>query len=326
MQFILRRPGNGQSQEILRLKSLGLTHQEIAASCGCGRNTVTRTLARAREQNLSWDMAKGMSPQQVTATLFPSEKATPVYKMPDYEWVHREMQKSGVTLSLLWVEYCEQCRQNGELPYKSTQFNKYYADYVHKTKATMHLEHRPGETMQVDWSGQTAGILDTDTGERLDAYLFVAVLPYSGYAYTEAFLDMKQESWIEAHVHAYRFFGGVTRILTPDNLKTGVIKNTRGETILNKTYQEMAEHYGTAIIPARPRSPKDKAFVEGSVGVVSTWILAALRNQQFLSLAELNAAISEKLDAFNRKPFQKREGSRVGSFAEEKQKSIALPV
>ena len=296
-------------KEILRLKSLGLAHQEIAASCSCGRNTVTRTLARAREQNLSWDMAKGMSPQQVTAALFPSEKATPVYKMPDYEWVHREMQKSGVTLSLLWVEYCEQCRQNGELPYKSTQFNKYYADYVHKTKATMHLEHRPGETMQVDWAGQTAGILDTDTGERLDAYLFVAVLPYSGYAYTEAFLDMKQESWIEAHVHAYRFFGGVTRILTPDNLKTGVIKNTRGETILNKTYQEMAEHYGTAIIPARPRSPKDKAFVEGSVGVVSTWILAALRNQQFLSLAELNAAISEKLDAFNQKPFQKRKAA-----------------
>ena len=257
-------------KEILRLKSLGLAHQEIAASCSCGRNTVTRTLARAREQNLSWDMAKGMSPQQVTAALFPSEKATPVYKMPDYEWVHREMQKSGVTLSLLWVEYCEQCRQNGELPYKSTQFNKYYADYVHKTKATMHLEHRPGETMQVDWAGQTAGILDTDTGERLDAYLFVAVLPYSGYAYTEAFLDMKQESWIEAHVHAYRFFGGVTRILTPDNLKTGIIKNTRGETTLNKTYQEMAEHYGTAIIPARPRSPKYKAFVEGSVGVAST--------------------------------------------------------
>lgn len=191
-------------KEILRLKSLGLAHQEIAASCGCGRNTVTRTLARARKQNLSWDIAKGMSPQQVTAALFPSEKAAPVYKMPDYEWVHREMQKSGVTLSLLWVEYCEQCRRNGELPYKSTQFNKYYADYVHKTKATMHLEHRPGETMQVDWAGQTAGILDTDTGERLDAYLFVAVLPYSGYAYTEAFLDMKQESWIAAHVNAYR--------------------------------------------------------------------------------------------------------------------------
>ena len=214
--------------------------------------------------------------------------------MPDYEWVHREMQKSGVTLSLLWVEYCEQCRQSGELPYKSTQFNKYYADYVHKTKATMHLEHKPGETMQVDWAGQTAALVDTDTGERLDAYLFVAVLPYSGYAYTEAFLDMKQEAWITGHVNAYRYFGGVTRILTPDNLKTGVVKNSRTETVLNKSYQEMAEHYGTAILPARPRSPKDKAFVEGSVGVVSTWILAALRNRQFLSLAELNQAITRK--------------------------------
>ena len=119
-------------KEILRLKSLGLTRQEIAASCGCGRNTVTRTLARAREQSLSWDVAQGLSSQQVTATLFPSEQTASAYKMPDYEWVHREMQKSGVTLSLLWVEYCEQCRQNGELPYKSTQFNKYYADYVHK--------------------------------------------------------------------------------------------------------------------------------------------------------------------------------------------------
>lgn len=312
-------------KEILRLKSLGLAHQKIAESCGCGRNTVTRTLARACEQNLSWDTAKELSPQQVTAALFPPEKAAPVYKMPDYEWVHREMQKSGVTLSLLWVEYCEQCRQNGELPYKSTQFNKYYADYVHKTKATMHLEHRPGETMQVDWAGQTAGILDTDAGERLDAYLFVAVLPYSGYAYTEAFLDMKQESWIEAHVHAYRFFGGVTRILTPDNLKTGVIKHTRSETILNQTYQEMAEHYGTAVIPARPRKPKDKAVVEGAVGVASTWILAVLRNQQFLSLKELNEAIQEKLAVFNHKPFQKKEGSRAELFAEEKLFLLPLP-
>lgn len=113
----------------------------------------------------------------------------------------------------------------------------------------MHLEHKPGETMQVDWAGQTAALVDTDTGKRLDAYLFVAVLPHSGYAYTEAFLDMKQESWITGHVNAYRYFGGVTRILTPDNLKTGVVKNSRTETVHNKSYQEMAEHYGTASQP-----------------------------------------------------------------------------
>lgn len=245
--------------------------------------------------------------------------------MPDYEWVHREMQKSGVTLSLLWVEYCEQCRVAGELPYQSTQFNKYYAEYVHKTKATMHLDHKPGEALQVDWAGTTAHVLDTSTGELLDAYLFVAVLPYSGYAYVEVFLDMKQDAWITAHVNAYRFFGGVTRILTPDNLKTGVIKNSRSETIINKAYQEMSEHYGTAIIPARPRKPKDKAFVEGSVGVVTTWILAALRNQQFLSLRELNKAIQDKLYEFNHKPFQKKEGSRADAFEEERVFLLPLP-
>ena len=257
-------------KEILRLKMLGLTNTDIAAACASGRNTVTRTLARAQENGLTWEKARTMSQQEVSLKLFPTETCVPTYKMPDYEHVHREMQKSGVTLSLLWVEYCEQCRQNGELPYKSTQFNKYYSDFVHKAKATMHLEHKPGETLQVDWAGQTAGLVDTDTGELIAAYVFVAVLPYSGYAYVEAFLDMKQEAWITAHVNAYRFFGGVTRILTPDNLKTGVVRNTRDEVVLNKSYQELAEHYGTAIIPARPRSPKDKAFVEGSVGVVST--------------------------------------------------------
>ena len=271
------------------------------------------------------DAPRHISSEEVARKLYPATSMGQQYSMPDYEWVHKEMQKSGVTLSLLWVEYCERCRQNGELPYKSTQFNKYYADYVHKTKATMHLEHKPGENLQVDWAGQTAGITDTDTGERLPAYLFVAVLPYSGYAYTEAFLDMKQEAWITAHVHAYNYFGGVTRILTPDNLKTGVIKNTRTETVLNKAYQEMAEHYGTAIIPTRPRTPKDKAFVEGSVGVASTWILAALRNRQFLSLDELNRVIWKKLADFNHKPFQKKDGSRASDFEEEKLFLLPLP-
>lgn len=189
----------------------------------------------------------------------------------------------------------------------------------------MHLEHRPGETMQVDWAGQTAGIVDTDTGELIPAYIFVSVLPYSGYAYVEAFLDQKQEAWINAHVNAYQFYGGSTRILTPDNLKTGVIKNTKNETVINRVYQEMAEHYNTAIVPARPRTPKDKAFVEGSVGVISTWILAALRNRQFLSLRELNEAIDEKLYEFNHKPFQKKKGSRATAFEEERPFLLPLP-
>ena len=126
-------------REILRLHSLGLNKTEIASSCRCARNTVAATLQRAANCSLQWPLPEEMSDKQLSERLFPSSTSTPVYKMPDYEWVHREMQKNGVTLSLLWVEYCEQCHQNGELPYKSTQFNKYYADYVHKTKATVHF-------------------------------------------------------------------------------------------------------------------------------------------------------------------------------------------
>ena len=159
----------------------------------------------------------------------------------------------------------------------------------------MHLEHKFGDTMQVNWADQTGGIIDSDTGEIILTYLFVSALPYSGYAYVVACLDMKQEAWINAHVHAYQYFGGVTRLLVTDNLKTGVLKNTKDETVINRSYREMAEHYGTAILPARPRTPKDKAAVECTVGIVSTWILAALRNQQFFSLKKLNEAVRDKL-------------------------------
>ena len=193
--------------------------------------------------------------------------------------------------------------------------NKYYSDYVHKTKATM----------QVDWAGQTGGIIDSDTSKIIPVYLFVSVLSYSGYAYVEACLDMKQDAWINAHVHAYQYFGGVTRLLVPDNLKTSVLKNTKDETVINRSYREMAEHYGTASLPARSRTPKDKAAVEGTVGIVSTWILAALRNQQFFSLEELNEAVQDKLYDFNHKLFQKKEGSRAEAFEEEKPFLLPLP-
>lgn len=312
-------------KEILRLNSLGISKQDIAAGCTCSRNTVTNTLKRAKEQGVLWDAVQECSNAEIAKRLYPQGTDYPIYKMPDYDLVHRELQKSGVTLNLLWLEYCEQCRTTGELAYKSTQFNKYYADYVHKTKATMHLTHKPGDVMQVDWAGQSAYIVNTDNGELIKEYLFVAVLPYSGYAYVEAFHDMGQENWTLAHVNAYKHFGGITRMLTPDNLKTGITKNTRDELIINRCYQELAEYYGTAIIPARPRSPKDKAAVEGAVGIISTFIIAALRNQQFLSLQELNEAIWDRLYEFNNKPFQKKTGSRASAFEEEKIFLLPLP-
>ncbi len=191
--------------------------------------------------------------------------------------------------------------------------------------ATMHLNHKPGEIMQVDRAGDTATVIDTDTGEAIIDYVFVSSLPYSGYAYVEAFFSMNQECWIAAHVNAFRYYGGVTKILQCDNLKTDVISHGRNEVALNKAYSEMAEHYGTAILPCRVRAPKDKAMVEGTVGVISNFILGALRNRQFLSLKELNEAISERLYEFNHKPFQKRDGSRASAFEEEKAFLMPLP-
>jgi transposase len=191
----------------------------------------------------------------------------------------------------------------------------------------MHIDRKPGEQTEVDWAGQTADIIDRDTGEIITAYVFVAVLSCSQYAYVEAFLRQDLECWIAAHVNAFQFFGGVTRILTPDNLKTGVDQAVWYTPVINKTYHEMAEHYGTAVIPARVRKPKDKPNAEGAVGIISTWILAALRQQKFFTLTELNAAMWDKLEIFNRNPFQKKTGSRLSVFLEEEKLALhPLPV
>lgn len=312
-------------REILRLHSQGLSQRSIAASCGCGKGTVQRTVEHARKHNLAWPLQPEMTNERLRDLFSPSSKDSGYYKEPDYDWVYREMSRSGVTLSLLWNEYCVQCRQNGEIPYMYTAFCDRYRDYSVKNKATMHIDRKPGEQMEVDWAGQTMDLSDNLTGEVIPAYIFVAALNYSGYAYVEAFLSRNQENWIAAHVNAYRFFGGSTRILVPDNLKTGVLKNTKSEVVLNRTYHELAEHYGTAVLPARVRKPKDKALVEGTVGIISTWIIAALRNWKFFTIQELNEAILNKLEELHQKPFQKRSSCRLDVFLDE-EKPLLLPL
>lgn len=206
-----------------------------------------------------------------------------------------------------------------------SQFCRYYRKHAAITKATLRISRKPGESLEVDWAGKTAHIIDNITGEPIPAYIFVATLSCSQYTYVEAFLSMNKESWINGHINAFRYFGGVPRILVPDNLKTGVDKATRPDPKLNRTYHEMAEHYGTAVIPARVKRPKDKPNAEGTVGVISTWIIASLRNRQFFTLRELNGAISEKLEEFNDKPFQKKPGSRKSAFLQE-EKALLLPL
>ena len=315
-------------REILRLKSLGLSQQSIADSCNVSKKTVNRVLKRAKELNISWPLDKSDTDAVLAEMFFPSTKQVRSNKrMPNYDYVHKELLRNGVSKKLLWTEYMEDCHANGEEPLMYSQFCYHIQQDEQKRRATMHINRKPGEQVEVDWAGDPATILDPDTGEITKAYIFVGVMTYSQYAYVEAFLDMKQKSWINAHVHMYEYFGGVARILVPDNCKTAVVHNGGfKDQQVNETYQEMAEYYGTAIIPARVRAPKDKPNAEGTVGNISTWITAALRNEQFFSLAELNLAIRDKLELFNQRLFQKKEGSRRSLFlGEEKPLLAPLP-
>jgi len=311
--------------EILRLASLGVNHSKIAVSVGCSRQTVISVLKKAGQKSISYTDARGMTERGLAAAINEGGFERTHYRLPDYEHIHNELGKSGVTLSLLWIEYCEECKRSGEIPYQSTQFNKHYREYAMRTGATMHIERTPGESMEVDWAGGSIGVWDEASGVELEAYVFVCVLSYSGYAYAEALWTMKMDDWLSAHVHAYEFFGGVARLLIPDNLKTGVDKNTRTETLVNKTYMELADHYGAAVLPARVYKPNDKPGVEGAVKGVKTWVLAAIRNETFTTLFGLNAAIRRKIDEYNAKPFQKMPGSRLSRYLEEKVFLLPLP-
>ena len=313
---------------ILRLNSEKLSLRQIAARVGNSHHTVKNVIDTAAKNGVAWPIEEDVTNQELEKLLFPDRMVSKnvMYAEPDYSYIHKELSKKGVTLTLLWNEYCERCRANGEIPYMSTQFCDKYRRWAKVTKATMRINHKPGETMQVDWAGGTIPYYDSVTGEEFKAYLFVAVLPCSGIIYVEACNDMKQENWLMCHVHAYEYFGGVTRILVPDNLKTGVTANTRYETQLNESYRELAEHYGTAIVHTRIRHPQDKGLVERSVGFSTTWITAAMRERKFFSIAEVKEAVAERLDFINNKPFQKLPGCRTEAYLnEEKEFMLPLP-
>lgn len=213
-------------REILRLKSLNLSQQNIANSCNVSKKTVNRVLKHAEELGISWPLAENDTDASLAEKFFPSAKQTTSTKrMPDYDYIHKELLRNGVTKKLLWTEYMEDCRANGDEPLMYSQFCYHIQQDEQKRRATMHINRKPGEQVEVDWAGDPATIIDPNTGEIIKTYLFVGVITYSQYAYVEVFLDMKQKSWITAHVHMYEFFGGVARILVPNNCKTAVVHN-----------------------------------------------------------------------------------------------------
>lgn len=313
-------------REILRLNSLKYTQRQIAASVHSSRNTISEVLHLADEKSLNWPLDDSVSNEEIMELLYPERmNAVNPRKEPDYSYIHKELAKPGVTLTLLWTEYCSTCNAEGNTPYMYSQFCDKYRRWARVTKATMRIQHKPGEVMQVDWAGTTIQYQDPVTGDAYDAYIFAAVLPCSCYAYVEACEDMRSTNWLLCHVHAYEYFGGVTRLLIPDNLKTGVVKNTRYDTILNKSYQEMAEYYETAIVPARVLHPKDKSLAEGTVKFATTWVIAALRNRTFFSFEEVRQAVAEKLETLNHYSFKKREGCRYSAYSDE-EKAFMKPL
>ena len=301
---------------IIELASKGMSRREIARTRHISMHTIKDTLDRAEMSGITWEDIVLAGDAEVTDLLFPEDRAQEeAIEKPDYDYVHDELRKAGVTLKLLWEEYVERCRAQNKVFVSYVTFTRGYGDYTVTKNVTNHLLHKPGQTMEVDWSGSTMRMVDPITGEVSKAYLFVAVLPYSQYTYVEATLDMKQDSWLMCHVRAFEFFGGVAVRIVCDNLKTGVISHPKeGEVVLNEAYESLARHYACAIMPTGVAKPKQKASVEGSVGKIATSIIAKLRDAAFTSLEDLNAAIKERLKEYNDAPFQKREGTRALVF------------
>lgn len=305
-------------KEVLRLKNAHqLSDRQISLSCGIARSTVAGYLSRAGDAGLGWPLPPELDDSAIEARLFPARpgrahRSQPSKSpKPDFEQMHRELQSNKqVTLQLLWQEYKE-TYPNG---YQYSQFCELYRQWGKKLDLVLRGSHRAGEKMFVDYAGQTVPVVDPKTGEVSEASIFVAVLGASNYTYAEATLSADLESWIGSHVRALEYIGGSPEILVPDNLKDGVKSPCRYEPDLNPTYQEMAAHYGVAVIPSRVRKPRDKAKAEAGVLIVERWILAALRKQTFFSIGELNQAIRELLTKLNSRPFRKMAGSRLELF------------
>lgn len=301
-----------QLREILRLRfEAGLPHRAIARACSVGLGTVSEYLQRAADAGVSWPLPEGLDDATLEGRLFtrPGRSETP-RSPPDFAWVHRELRRPGVTLQLLWHEYVE-VHPDG---LRYSQFCERYRRWSRKVELSMRQVHRAGEKTFTDYSGKKPSIVNRITGEATPVELFVAVLGASSYVYAEASLSQELASWIGSHVRMVEFFGGSSAIWVPDNLKSGITTACRYEPEVNRTYADLAEHYGAVVIPARPGRPKDKPKVEVSVQVAQRWILAVLRNRVFFSLSELNEAIWEKVAQVNARLMKKLGASRKELF------------
>ncbi len=320
------RVGMRKIKECLRLKlECGLSNEQVARALGLSKGVVGKYVVRARVQGLDWAVLSAMDERGIEAALCPPVPTARGERAPiDLGWVHRELRRKGVTLQLLWQEY--QDAHAGHPTYQYTQFCQRYHDHAASLRRSMRQVHRAGEKLFIDYAGQTVPIVDPDTGLVRDAHIFVAVLGASNYTYARATWGETQADWLHGLTQAFAYIGGVPQLVVPDNPRALIAQPDRYDPEPNLATQRCAEHYGTAILPARPRRPKDKSKVEVGVQVVERWILARLRHQVFFSLGALNHAIADLLADLNRRPFKKLGGCRRDWFeAIDRPALMALP-
>jgi transposase len=314
-----------KTREILRQRwQLGLSHRKVARSLGVGVATVWTTEHRAVVAGLDWSGVQALADDVLEERLYGSARpGSPgaCRPQPDCAWIHTELRKAGVTLQLLHLEYLEKHPEG----YQYTRFCEIYRRWRKKQSPVMRQVHRAGEKLFVDYAGKKPHYVDPATGEIVEVELFVAVLGSSNYTYAEATRTQKSQDWIASHVRAFEFFGGVATLLIPDQLKSGVTRPCRYEPGVQRTYEEMASHYGTVVLPARQGKARDKAKVESGVLVAERWILARLRNETFFSLDELNARIRELLHELNKRPMRVYKASRRELF-EKLERSALKPL
>lgn len=314
-------------KDILRLRhEVKLSYRDIAKALNIGYGTVVDYLKRAAVAGLGWPIPEELGERELGRLLFPTQTVTGQRRFvePDYLLVREELKQKGVTKQLLWQEYRQQHPNDG---YSYAQFCHRFLEWQGCQKRSMRQIHLAGEKLFVDYCGPTMEVVNPDTGEMRFAQVFVAVLGASNYTFACASWSQKQVDWLNAHVKAFEFFGGVPEIVVPDNLKSAVRKVNRYDPDINPAYQQLAAHYQTVIIPARPYKPKDKAKAEVGVQIVERWIMACLRHQTFFTLASLNQAIALLLEDLNQRPFKKLPGSRKSQFEQlDKPVLRALPV
>ena len=315
-----------QTREILRQKLLlRRSNRQAASSLGLSPSTVTKTVVRARAAKLDdWTAIDALDDVTLETRLYgePGWAGRKGRPLPDPAYLHTQLRRKGVTLQLLHVEYLEQ-HPDG---YRYTMFCEHYTRWLKKQSPVMRQTHQAGDKLFVDYSGQKPHIVDASTGEVIEVELFVAVLGASNLTYAEATRTQKVGDWIGSHVRALDYIGGVPAAIVPDQLKSGVTVACRYEPGVQRTYDELAEHYGTVILPARPAHPRDKAKVEVGVQVAQRWVLARLRHQTFFSLEALNERIAELVDELNARTMRVYGKSRRELFEEIERGALrALP-